>query len=51
VDRTILYGVLPVLNVAYTLTKIFSARPESLPSLAAIREEVLVIDTLFLTGG
>jgi serine/threonine protein kinase len=52
VDRTILYDVLPVSDAAYTLlTKIFSARPERRPSLAAIRAEVLAIDTFFLTDG
>ncbi|KAI0288669.1 kinase-like domain-containing protein, partial [Russula brevipes] len=52
VDRAMLYDFLPVSDAAYTLlTKIFSARPEHRPSLAAIRAEVLAIDTFFLTEG
>ena len=49
VDRTTLYGVLPVSDAAHTLlTKIFSHHPERRPSLAAIREEVLAMDTFFI---
>jgi serine/threonine protein kinase len=49
VDRTILYDALPISDAAYTLlTKIFSSRPERRPSLAAIREEVLAMDTFFV---
>ena len=49
VDRTILYDALPVSDAAYTLlTKMFSSQPERRPSLAAIREEVLGMDTFFL---
>ena len=51
VDRTILYDMLPVSDAAYTLlTKIFSHHPERRPSLAAIREEVLAMDTFFLSN-
>ena len=49
-DRTILYDVLPVSHQAYLLLrKIFSTTPELRPSLAAIRTEVLAIDTFFLS--
>ena len=49
VDRTILYDALLVSDAAYTLlTKMFSSQPERRPSLAAIREEVLAMDTFFL---
>jgi hypothetical protein len=51
-DRTMLYDVLPISDGAYTLlTKIFSSRPECRPSLAAIREEVLAMDTFFVSDG
>ncbi|KAI9454928.1 hypothetical protein F5148DRAFT_1227753 [Russula earlei] len=50
VDRAILSDVLPMSDTAYSLlTKIFSPRPERRPSLATIREEVLAMDTFFLT--
>ena len=49
-DRTILYDMLPISDAAYTLlTKIFSSRPECRPSLAAMREEVLAMDTFFVS--
>jgi serine/threonine protein kinase len=49
VDRTMLYDVLPISDAVYTLlTKMFSPRPERRPTLAAIREEVLAMDTFFL---
>jgi len=49
-DRTMLYDTLPISDAAYTLlTKIFSPRPDSRPSLAEIRETVLAIDTFFLS--
>jgi serine/threonine protein kinase len=48
-DRTILYDVLPVSHSAYLLLrKIFSTQAERRPSLAAIRREVLAMDTFFL---
>ena len=50
VDRTILFDALPVSDAAYfLLKKIFSPRPERRPSLAEIREEVLAMDTFYLT--
>jgi len=50
VNRTILFDVLLLSDAAYSLlTKIFSPRPECRPSLAAIREEVLAMDTFFMT--
>ena len=49
-DRTMLYDMLPISDAAYTLLmKIFSSRPECRPSLAAMREEVLAIDTFFVS--
>ena len=49
-DRTVLFDMLPVSQAAYMLLKkIFSAKPEQRPSLAAIRAEVLAMDTFFLT--
>jgi serine/threonine protein kinase len=49
-DRTILFDVLPVSHPAYLLLrKIFSTKAERRPSLAAIRTEVLAMDTFFLT--
>ncbi|KAH9079689.1 kinase-like domain-containing protein [Lactarius deliciosus] len=49
-DRAILFEVLPVSHSAYLLLrKIFSTIPERRPSLAAIRAEVLALDTFFLT--
>ena len=52
VDRTMLYEMLPISDAAYTLlTKIFSPRPERRPSLAAMREEVLAMDTFFVSDG
>jgi serine/threonine protein kinase len=49
-DRAILFEVLPVSHQAYLLLrKIFSTKPEWRPSLAAIRTEVLAIDTFFLS--
>ena len=51
-DRTVLYEMLPISDAAYTLlTKIFSPRPERRPSLAAMREEVLAVDTFFVSDG
>ena len=50
-DRTVLFDMLPVSQSGYMLLKkIFSARPEQRPSLAAIRAEVLAMDTFFLTS-
>ncbi|KAH9990629.1 kinase-like domain-containing protein [Russula compacta] len=50
VDRTMLFDALPVSDAAYfLLKKIFSPRPDRRPSLAAIREEVLAMDTFYLT--
>jgi len=49
-DRTMLYDMLPISDGAYTLfTKIFSSRPECRPTLAALREEVLAMDTFFVS--
>ena len=49
-DRAVLFDVLPVSNAAWLLLlKIFSPKPERRPSLATIREEVLAMDTFFLT--
>lgn len=49
-DRAVLFDTLPVSNAAYLLLrKIFSPKPERRPSLATIREEVLAVDTFFLT--
>ena len=49
-DRTLLFDMLPVSHAAYLLLrKIFSTKPELRPSLAAIRREVLAMDTFFLT--
>jgi serine/threonine protein kinase len=49
-DRTVLFDMLPVSSSAYKLLKkIFSSKPEKRPSLAAIRAEVLAMETLFLT--
>ena len=49
-DRTMLYEMLPISDGAYTLlTKIFSSRSECRPSLAALREEVLAMDTFFVS--
>jgi hypothetical protein len=50
VDRTMLYKTLPISDAARTfLTEIFSPLPEHRPSLAAIREKVLAMDTFFLS--
>ncbi|KAF8272954.1 hypothetical protein EI94DRAFT_1697074 [Lactarius quietus] len=49
-DRTALFDMLPVSHGAYQLLhKIFSTNPERRPSLAAIRAEMLAMDTFFLT--
>jgi serine/threonine protein kinase len=49
-DRTVLFDMLPVSSTAYMLLKkIFSSKPEQRPSLAAIRAEVLAMETFFLT--
>ncbi len=49
-DRTVLFDILPVSHSAYLLLrKIFSTKPERRLSLAAIRAEVLALDTFFLT--
>ncbi|KAH9001015.1 kinase-like domain-containing protein [Lactarius akahatsu] len=49
-DRAVLFDILPVSHSAYLLLrKIFSTKPECRPSLAAIRAEVLALDTFFLT--
>ena len=51
-DRTMLYEMLPISDAAYTLlTKIFSTQPSQRPSLAAMREEVLAVDTFFVSDG
>ncbi|KAH8984154.1 kinase-like domain-containing protein [Lactarius hatsudake] len=50
-NRTVLFDKLPVSHSAYLLLrKIFSTKPELRPSLAAIRTEVLAMDTFFLTS-
>ena len=50
-DRNVLFEVLPISHPAYLLLrKIFFTRPECRPSLAAIRTEVLSLDTFFLTN-
>ncbi|KAI9441779.1 kinase-like domain-containing protein [Lactarius indigo] len=49
-DRTVLFDMLPISHTAYLLLrKIFSTRPEQRPSLSALRMEVLMMDTFFLT--
>ncbi|KAI9448692.1 kinase-like protein [Lactarius psammicola] len=49
-DRTVLFDMLPISHTAYLLLrKIFSTKAEQRPSLAAIRMEVLAMDTFFLT--
>ena len=49
-DRTVLFDMLPVSHTAYLLLrKMFSIKAELRPSLAAIRAEVLAMDTFFLT--
>jgi hypothetical protein len=51
-DRTTLYDILPISDAAYTLlAKIFSTQPSQRPSLAAMREEVLSVDTFFVSDG
>ena len=51
-DRTMLYEMLPISDAAYTLlTKIFSTQPSQRPSLSAMREEVLALDTFFVSDG
>ena len=51
-DRTTLYDILPISDAAYTLlAKIFSTQPSQRPSLAAMREEVLAVDTFFVSDG
>ncbi|KAF8263537.1 kinase-like domain-containing protein [Lactarius quietus] len=48
-DRTVLFDMLPVSHTAYLLLrKIFSTKPDLRPSLAAIRSEVLAMDSFFL---
>ena len=49
-DRSVLFDRLPVSHSGYLLLrKIFSTRPELRPSLAAIRAEVVAMDTFFLS--
>ncbi|KAH9959050.1 kinase-like domain-containing protein, partial [Russula dissimulans] len=49
VDCNILFNVLLLSDAAYSLlTQIFSPQPEHRPSLAAIRTEVLAMDTFFM---
>jgi serine/threonine protein kinase len=49
-DRDILLEVLPLSSPArHLLLKIFSTEPEHRPSLAAIRMEVLAVDTFFMS--
>ena len=49
-DRAVLFDMLPVSHSAYLLLrKLFSTKAEQRPTLAAIRAEVLSIDTFFLT--
>jgi hypothetical protein len=49
-DRTVLFDRLPVSHTAYLLLqKIFSTKSEQRPSLSAIRAEVLMMDTFFLS--
>ena len=49
-DRAVLFDILPISHSAYLLLrKLFSTKPERRPSLAAIRTEVLAMDTFFLT--
>ena len=49
-DDAVLSDMLPVSSTAYMLLKkIFSANPEQRPTLAAIRAEVLAMETFFLT--
>ena len=49
-DRTVLFDMLPVSHSAYLLLrKLFSIKAEQRPTLAAIRAEVLAMDTFFLT--
>ena len=51
-DRTTLFEMFPISDAAYTpLTKISSTQLSQCPSLAAMREEVLVVDTFFVSGG
>jgi hypothetical protein len=50
-NRGVLFDRLPVSHAAYLLLrKIFSTKPEQRPSLSAIRAEVLMMDTFFLSG-
>ncbi|KAI0259705.1 kinase-like domain-containing protein [Gloeopeniophorella convolvens] len=50
IDRTIICDVLPLSDAAFRLLRgVFSMRPERRPSLAALRAQVLAIDTFFLT--
>jgi hypothetical protein len=47
-----LYKMLPISDAAYTLlTKIFSTQPSQRLSLAAMRDEVLAVDTFFVSDG
>ena len=49
-NRSVLFDKLPISHSAYLLLrKIFSTRPELRPSLAAIRAEVVAMDTFFLS--
>ena len=51
-DRTTLFEMFPIPDAAYTLlTKFFSTQPSQRPSLATMREEVLVVDTFFVSDG
>ena len=49
-DRSVLFDRLPISHTGYLLLrKIFSTRAELRPSLAAIRAEVVAMDTFFLS--
>ena len=48
-DRTVLFDMLPVSHSAYLLRKILSTKAQLRPSLAAIRADVLAMDTFFLS--
>ena len=49
-DRGVLLDILPLSLSGYRLLrKLFSSKPERRPSLAALRSQVLAVDTFFLT--
>ena len=49
-DRAVLLDILPLSLSGYRLLrKLFSSKPERRPSLAALRSQVLAVDTFFLT--